>query len=177
MIYSLITDLNYYSITIYKPYMYKVIDLSLLYSSMCIYVQPNYQSISPAKYLELASLGTLHNCAIQSAVKRNIELSHTINSNSSLITFYKNAPQVWLQIMQGRAHCVLHIWLGCHYSTVDIDNITIAWNSHRAMQRFINKLSSHYGIKDMDTLHWLLGIGIDRNCKNWTISFSQAAYL
>ena len=45
------------------------------------------------------------------------------------------------------------------------------------MQRFKNKLSSCYGIKDMGNLHWLLGIGIDRDHKNRTISFSQAAYM
>ena len=60
---------------------------------------------------------------------------------------------------------------------VDVDDITIAGNSHRAVQRFKDQLSSHYGIKDMGNLHWLLGIGIDRDCKNHTISFSQAAYV
>ena len=45
------------------------------------------------------------------------------------------------------------------------------------MQKFKDKLSSRYGIKDMGNLCWLLGIGIDRDCKNQTISFSQATYI
>ena len=59
---------------------------------------------------------------------------------------------------------------------MDIDDITIAGNFHRAVQRFKDQLSLHYGIKDMGNLPWLLGIGIDRDCKNHTISFSQATY-
>ena len=60
---------------------------------------------------------------------------------------------------------------------MDIDGITITRNSHRAMQRFKDELSSYYDIKDMGNLHWILGIGIDSDCKNWTISFSQATYV
>ena len=60
---------------------------------------------------------------------------------------------------------------------MDVDDITIARNSHRAVQRFKDQLSSCYGIKDMGNLHWLLGIGIDRDHKNHTISFSQATYV
>ena len=60
---------------------------------------------------------------------------------------------------------------------MDVDDITIARNSHRAVQRFKDQLSLRYGIKDMGNLRWLLGIGIDRDCKNCTISFSQAPYL
>ena len=60
---------------------------------------------------------------------------------------------------------------------VDVNNIIITGNYHRAMQRFKDKLSSRYGIKDMRNLHWLLGIGIDRDHKNQTISFSQATYV
>ena len=57
---------------------------------------------------------------------------------------------------------------------VDVDDITIARNSHRAVQRFKYQLSSCYSIKDMGNLCWLLGIGIDRDRKNHTTSFSQA---
>ena len=60
---------------------------------------------------------------------------------------------------------------------VDVDDITIAGNSRRAVQRFKDQLSSRYGIKDMGNLCWLLGICIDRDRKNRTISFSQAAYI
>ena len=60
---------------------------------------------------------------------------------------------------------------------VDVDNITITGNSQRPMQRFKDKLSSHYGIKNMGNLHWLLGIRIGRDHKNWMISFSQATYM
>ena len=60
---------------------------------------------------------------------------------------------------------------------VDVDDITIARDSRRAVQRFKDQLSSRYGIKDMGNLHWLLGIGIDRDRKNRTISFSQATYI
>ena len=60
---------------------------------------------------------------------------------------------------------------------MDVDDITIAGNSHRAVQRFKDQLSSCYGIKDMGNLHWLLGIIIDRDCKNRMIFFSQAAYI
>ena len=60
---------------------------------------------------------------------------------------------------------------------MDIDDITIAGNSHRAVQRLKDELSSCYGIKDMGNLRWLLGIGIDRNQRNQTISFSQATYV
>ena len=60
---------------------------------------------------------------------------------------------------------------------MDIDNITIAGNFHRAVQRFKDQLILRYGIKDMGNLRWLLGIGIDRDRKNCTISFSQAAYV
>ena len=60
---------------------------------------------------------------------------------------------------------------------VDVDDITIAGNSHRAVQIFKDQLSSRYGSKDMGNLCWLLGIGIDRDHKNCTISFSQAAYV
>ena len=60
---------------------------------------------------------------------------------------------------------------------MDVDDITITRNSCRAVQRFKDQLSLHYGIKDMGNLRWLLGIGIDRDCKNCTISFSQAPYL
>ena len=60
---------------------------------------------------------------------------------------------------------------------MDVDDITISGNSRRAVQRFKDQLSSHYGIKDMGNLCWLLGIGIDRDRKNRTISFSQAAYV
>ena len=55
---------------------------------------------------------------------------------------------------------------------MDIDDITITRNSHRAVQRFKDQLSSRYGIKDMGNICWLLGIGIDRDRKNCTISFS-----
>ena len=55
--------------------------------------------------------------------------------------------------------------------------ITIAGNSHRAVQSFKDELSSRYGIKDMGNLCWLLGIRIDRDRKNQMISFSQAAYV
>ena len=60
---------------------------------------------------------------------------------------------------------------------MDVDDITIAGNSHRAVQRFKDELSSCYGIKDMGNLRWLLCIGIDRDQKNPMISFSQAAYV
>ena len=60
---------------------------------------------------------------------------------------------------------------------IDMDNITITGNSHKAIQRFKDELSSWYGIKDMGNLYWLLGIGIDRDCQNWMISFSQATYV
>ena len=53
----------------------------------------------------------------------------------------------------------------------------IAGNSPRAIKRFKDNLSLCYGIKDMGTLQWLLGIGINRDRKNKTISFSQAAYI
>ena len=59
---------------------------------------------------------------------------------------------------------------------MDTDDITISRNSHRAVQRFKDELSSRYGIKDMGNLCWLLGGGIDRDQKNWMIS-SQAAYV
>ena len=48
---------------------------------------------------------------------------------------------------------------------VDVDDITIAGNSPQAIARFKGDLSSWYGIKDMGNLHWLLGIGIDRDRK------------
>ena len=54
---------------------------------------------------------------------------------------------------------------------MDVNDITIAENSRRAVQRFKDQLSSHYGTKDMGNLHWLLGIGMDRDRKNRTISF------
>ena len=60
---------------------------------------------------------------------------------------------------------------------VDVDNITMTGNSHREVQRFKYQLSSRYSIKDMGNLHWLLGIGIDRDRKNRTISFSQPTYV
>ena len=41
---------------------------------------------------------------------------------------------------------------------VDVDYITITGNSHIAVQRFKDKLSSCYGIKDRGNLCWLLGI-------------------
>ena len=60
---------------------------------------------------------------------------------------------------------------------IGVDDITITGNSCKAIQRFKNELSSCYGIKDMSNLSWLLGIGINRKSKNWTTSFSQAAYV
>ena len=60
---------------------------------------------------------------------------------------------------------------------VDVDDITIAGNSPRAVKRYKEDLGSQYGIKDMENLQWLLGIGIERNQKNQTISFSQTAYI
>ena len=56
---------------------------------------------------------------------------------------------------------------------VDVDDITIARNSPRVIQRFKSDLSSKYGIKDMGSLRWLLGIGIERNREKRTISFFQ----
>ena len=49
---------------------------------------------------------------------------------------------------------------------VDVDDITIARNSPRAIQRFKNDLSSKYGIKD-------IGIKIKRDREKRMISFSQ----
>ena len=46
---------------------------------------------------------------------------------------------------------------------MDVDNITITRNSHRAVQRFKDELSSCYGIRNMENIHWLLGIRIDRD--------------
>ena len=46
---------------------------------------------------------------------------------------------------------------------VDVDDITIAGNSPRAMKRFKEDLGSRYGFKDMGNLQWLLGIGIKRD--------------
>ena len=60
---------------------------------------------------------------------------------------------------------------------IDIGDITIVGNFHKAVQRFKDELSSRYGIKDMGNLCWLLGIRIDWDCENQIISFSQAAYL
>ena len=60
---------------------------------------------------------------------------------------------------------------------VDVDDITIAGNSPRAVKRFKEGLGSQYGIKDMGNLRWLLGIGIKRDRKNRKISFSQMAYI
>ena len=60
---------------------------------------------------------------------------------------------------------------------VDVNNIIIAGDSPRAVRRFKDNLSSCYGIKDMGNLQWLLGVGIDRDRKKRTISFSQAAYI
>ena len=60
---------------------------------------------------------------------------------------------------------------------VDADDITIAGNSHRAMQRFKDELSLCYGIKDMGNLRWLLGIGINRDRKYQMISFYQVVYV
>ena len=57
--------------------------------------------------------------------------------------------------------------------TVDVDDITIAGNSPRAIKQFKNDLSSRYGIKDMGSIQWLLGIGIERDREKRMISFSQ----
>ena len=59
----------------------------------------------------------------------------------------------------------------------NVNNITIASDSPRAVRRVNDNLSSRYGIKDMGNLQWLLGIGIDRDRKKRTISFSQVAYI
>ena len=48
---------------------------------------------------------------------------------------------------------------------------------HVVFYRFKENLSSWYGIKDMDNLQWLLGIGVNRERENRTISFSQIAYV
>ena len=56
-------------------------------------------------------------------------------------------------------------------------DITIAGNSPRAVRRFREDLGSQYGIKDMGSLQWLLGIGIKKDQKNQTIFFSQTAYI
>ena len=60
---------------------------------------------------------------------------------------------------------------------VDVDDITIAENSPKAVKRFKEDLGSRYGIKDMGNLQWLLGIGIESDRKSWMISFSQTAYI
>ena len=60
---------------------------------------------------------------------------------------------------------------------MDVDDITIAGNSPKAVKRFKEELGSRYGIKDMGNLRWLLGIGIERDRKNRRISFSQTAYI
>ena len=60
---------------------------------------------------------------------------------------------------------------------VDVDGITIARNLPRAIHRFKSDLSSEYGIKDMGSLQWLLGIGIERDREMRIISFSQTAYI
>ena len=56
---------------------------------------------------------------------------------------------------------------------VDVDNITIVGNSPRAIKWFKNDLSSRYGIKDMVSLQWLLGIGIKRDREKRMIYFSK----
>ena len=60
---------------------------------------------------------------------------------------------------------------------IDVDDITIAGNSPRAIKWFKDNLSSRYGIKDMGILRWLLGIGIERDREKRMISFSQTAYI
>ena len=60
---------------------------------------------------------------------------------------------------------------------VDVNDITIAGDSPQAIKRFKDTLGSCYDIKDMGNLRWFLGIGIDGNRNNRTISFSQAAYI
>ena len=60
---------------------------------------------------------------------------------------------------------------------VDVNDITIAGDSPRGIRRFKGNLSSGYGIKDIGNLWWFLGIGIDRDRKKRTISFSQVAYV
>ena len=60
---------------------------------------------------------------------------------------------------------------------VDVDDITITGNSPRAIKQFKDNLSSRYGIKDMGSLWWLLGIGIKRDREKRMISFSQTAYI
>jgi hypothetical protein len=60
---------------------------------------------------------------------------------------------------------------------VDVDDITIAGNSRRAVKRFKHELASRYGIKDMGNLQWLLGIEVERDRENRVITFSQSAYI
>ena len=55
--------------------------------------------------------------------------------------------------------------------------ITIAGNSPRAIKQFKHDLSLSYGIKDMGSLQWLLGIGIKRVREKRMISFSQTIYI
>ena len=46
---------------------------------------------------------------------------------------------------------------------VDVDDITIASNSKVGIHRFKDRLGTHYKIKDLGSLNWLLGLEVTRD--------------
>ena len=46
---------------------------------------------------------------------------------------------------------------------VDVDDITIASNSKVGIHRFKDQLGTHYKIKDLGSLNWLLGLEVTRD--------------
>ena len=78
--------------------------------------------------------------------------------------FLEGHEHCTIMILYLNSACCLQIWRGCNkILAVDVDDITIAGNSPKAVKRLKEDLGSRYGIKDMGNLWWLLGIGIERN--------------
>ena len=60
---------------------------------------------------------------------------------------------------------------------VHVDNCTITASSLSLVVELKAQIRKHVKITDLGELHWLLGIKVTRNHKEWTIALSQWSYL
>ena len=61
--------------------------------------------------------------------------------------------------------------------TVHVDDMATTTNNTTTLQHTMKTLQTIIDLVDMGPIKWFLGMHVSRDCKAWTISLSQSAYI
>jgi hypothetical protein len=96
--------------------------------------------------------------------------------------WYEHLRSIMLEL--GFIRCQVEIVVFFRYQvksaliiSVNVDNMMVAGNTKNTISKFKTELTMKVKIKDLDELHWLLGIEVIKNHATHEIAFSQCAYI